>query len=339
MTPHPTTEQTPESELRQIATAIEAWRKANGMTKTALIAKYGELGSDSTFGKCLDGRRIEELVLDKWLPQYRSAWAQIQQKRCAEPMLDDLDGVANLRELYADTRDAEDNTRFILLLGDSGSGKTTALDILMSKPNCANAIKVEVLSIWRDARGRGTAAPLLRAIARTLGIRDLPQRKEDLHNEVIAALQPQRRAILLDEAHHLCPEGLNEIKHIINLTGCTVVAAAMPTLWDRLTGTEKGYQEAKQLNLSRLAGSIWVAPTVNDFRRLLTERCPELSAQVIHQVAPALLEASARAGHVKYLVKVTRSFRRRLGEGEPPTKDTLVAAAADVKRRQATRPQ
>lgn len=329
MNTDPTTEQTPESELRQIATAIETWRADSRMTKKALLDRWPELGTDSTYGKIQAGKLHELNVSDKWLPQYRSVWDQITNDNVAdrpELLLEYLEGPSEASNAYVETRRESGNARFILILGESGSGKTSIVKVMKSKPYNAALLDIEAVEIWRDRRGRGTGTALLRKIAEKLGLDDLPVQRDSLFNLVISKLQGTRRCLIVDEAHHLCPEGINTLKALINLSPVIIIALAMPGLWSRLASARHGWAECKQLTGNRLARCIYLGLNRTDVIALMQDRIQELGDANIAKASTALMADAPAYGNMKFVSAVIRRFQREVQDGQDATLETFMSA-------------
>lgn len=331
-----TTTVTPEHELQSLARNIETYRTDAGLSKAVFLREYPELGTDKTYGKIVAGDFAELKIEEKWLPAYRHVWMQIEGDDQVHEVgiIQDLSGPRELCRAFLETRRERGNSRFILVLGDSGVGKSTALQIVKSKPYGQNAIEIEAIEGWKNRQARGSDMALLRALLRKLGVKQPPVSRDEMIQEVVDKLQGKARYLFIDEAHHLCPNGLNMIKSLINLTPVIVVATAMPILWERLSSSRQGWVECKQLTTNRLAEKIHLRLEKADVVRFLTETAPELDTGTIGKAAVALLDDAPRLGNMKFVSAVVKRFKREIAAGQEATIETFInAIAAEKKRR------
>jgi hypothetical protein len=336
-----TPDQSPESELREIGQRIETYRADLSMPKATLLRQYPELGTDKTFGLIVKpGSDLSELKIEeRWLHAYRSVWHQIEGAEDAQMpgLIADLQGPVELCRAFLETRTELGNRRFILLLGDSGVGKSSAIQALKSKPYGGNVVTVEACSIWRnDKTTKGTDMPLLRAIGKALGLRDLPRGRDTLLEVVIAKLQGVRRCLCIDEAHHLCPDGFNAIKALINMTPVIVVATAIPHLWDKLSGSRAAWAECKQLTGNRLKELIHLRLQKQDVVRVLETNLTDLAAALapkdMERAAAAILTEAVHLGNLSFVEAVVRRYRREIKAGQDHSFETLLNATAATKK-------
>lgn len=336
----PIPETDPQRQLREIATAIETYRADLGMTKATLLRQYSELGTDKTYGKVISGDFAELKIEDKWLPAYQDVWSRIQSEEPddASGLIADMHGPMELCRSYLETRNEKGNSRFILILGDSGIGKTTAIDILKAKPYGNLILVSEACEIWKNKYGKGTAAPLLREIGKSLGLRDLPASRDKLKDVIVETLNSKRRCLVIEEAHHLCPEGVNVLKTLINLTPVIIIATAMPILWDKLSGSRHAWAECKQLTGNRLAERIYLTLKLADVQRFLTARTSahdiQLAPEVIKKCAERVAAEAVHYGNFKFVACVAKRFLREIRAGQDADVSTFTnAIAAEKKRR------
>ncbi len=320
-------------QLSEAATNIDTYRADLGMTKAALLRQYPELGTDRTYNKIIAGDHTQ-LDLEKWSDAYAHVWRQIKDADSSadDSLIPTLSGPVELCRSYLETRLTKGNDRFILIQGESGVGKTSAIQVMLGKPYGGLMVVVEALDVWKKDN-RNTAVPMLRAIAEELGIKDLPARRDAIMREVIAKLKGQRRCLVIEEAHHLCPQGLNTLKAIINLTPTIIVATAIPQLWDRLTSSRDTYMEVRQLIGNRLAERIQLTLSTDDIRALLLQRGVVLSAAELDAVTARLREAARGNGCLKFCAKVCARFCREVSKGEASSKETFITAIAREQKR------
>jgi type II secretory pathway predicted ATPase ExeA len=324
---------TSEAELSALGQSIETYRNDLGMPKATLLRDYPELGTDKTYSKILSGS-THDLNVEKWLAAYQTAWSHIQNTDVSEEatLLGQLTAPSELCRSYLECRNERSNARFILVLGDSGCGKTSAVQVMKAKPYGTAVHVIEAADVWRTSRG--TAAPLLRAIAKELGLRDLPKTRDGLLEVVVDKLKGQRRCLVVDECHHLCPAGLNTLKTLINLTPVVIIATAMPVLWDKLAGSREAWAECKQLTGNRLAERIVLQLDVNEVAKYLAARLDgALSAEVIDKAAAHVLPLARGLGNLRFVDACTKRFIRESRRDQEPSLELWANSVALEKKK------
>lgn len=335
----PTPSNAPADQLRALAANIETYRQDLGLQKAPLLRQYPELGSDKTYGKIVAGD-FAQLDLETWLEKYAHVWSQIQHDDAQpdEGLIDSLGGPVELCRAYLETRNEKGNARFILVLGDSGLGKTSAVQVMKAKPYGALVFDLEASDAWKDKQGRGTASPLLRAIGDRLGLKDLPAGRDRLLGAIVAKLRERRVCLVIEEVHHLCPQGINTLKTLINLTPAIIIATGLPVLWDKLAGSRAAWAECKQLTGNRLAERVELRLSTPDVERFLRLRLePELKAAevegLVKKSAARLLPEAVTRGNLKFVSKVCRRFQLETRKGQDPTAETFANAIEIEKKK------
>lgn len=323
-------------QLREVAANIETYRADLGLLKAPLLRQYPELGSDKTYGKIISGN-FDQLDVPAWLEKYQHIWALIQHDELAgdEGLIESLSAPVELCRSYLETRNEKGNGRFILLLGDSGVGKTSAVNVMKSKPYGGLIYDLEATDVWKDKNGRGTAVPLLQAIGERIGLKGLPASKSKLLSVVVSKLKERRICLVIEEVHHLCPQGVNTLKTLINLTPVIIVATGLPVLWEKLAGSRSAWAECKQLTGNRLAERIELVLTAKDVCAFLVRRLGDAIATPEFQAkaAPLLIQEAVSRGNMKFISKAVQTFQRQTGKGEEPTLETFKNAIAQEKKR------
>ena len=333
-TPAPTPTDTAE-QLRSVAQNIETYRIDLVMSKAQLLRDYPELGSDKTNGKIVSGN-LEQLDAASWLEKYQHVWNQIQHDEQGgdEGLIETLGAPVELCRSYLETRNEKGNGRFILVLGESGMGKTSAVNVMKSKPYGGLIYDLEATDVWKDKNGRGTAAPLLQAIGERIGLKGVPSSKSRLLSVVVNKLKERRICLVIEEVHHLCPQGVNTLKTLINLTPVIIIATGLPTLWEKLAGSKAAWAECKQLTGNRLAERIELRLTPADVSAFLVKRLGEVAtSEFTTKTAPLLIQEAVSRGNMKFIAKAAQTFLRQVGKGEDATVETMKNAIAQEKKR------
>ena len=325
---NPTPNQQAERELRGLATQIEDYREVSNITQADLLAKYRELGTDRTFRRLVKGE-LEELNVEEQLIKYRLAWHQIEAARtveASEPRYDDLDGISRFRLAFMRVSQDRGNARCLFLLGASGTGKTSCEEFVEDKYG-AYVSSIEASEAWKSKAGDGTAGPMLRAIAHALGLPKPPQRRDGLLNTLSDALEIRRRAIIVREAGHLCSQGLDTIKTLINRTPTVFILSSLPHLWDRMMSDRDAYVAARQLTGNRHAGTIRLKLVPKDVETILSRRLG-LEGKLLSDAVEKILPEARQHGNLAYVREVVKA---QLRSGKTNAMKSLCDAMADAK--------
>ncbi len=323
-------------QLLSTAKHIDTYRADLGISKASLLRDFPELGSDKTYGKLVNGD-ASQLDAAAWLEKYEHVWGQIQhdEQGADEGLIESLDAPVELCRSYLETRNERGNGRFILLLGDSGVGKTSAVQVMKSKPYGGLIFDLEATDVWKDKAGRGTAVPLLQAIGERIGLKGLPASKAKLLGVIIGKLKERRICLVIEEVHHLCPQGVNTLKTLINLTPVIIIATGLPVLWEKLAGSRAAWAECKQLTGNRLAERIELRLTVADVSAFITRRLGSdlATPDFLQRCAPLLTQEAVSRGNMKFVSKTVQTFQRQVGKGEDATVETFKNAIALEKKK------
>lgn len=313
-------------ELAALAQRIKDWQEHRGITTAALIRQYPDLGSDKTYGLLCRGE-FGELDIERWLIAYRQAWVVMEslaeREAQNEDIYDDVTACVQLRHALMDILLERGSTRFVLVEGDSGSGKTSTAIALQRKYG-SRVLIIEA----SDATGESPMA-LLRQILEALGCSQLPVSTAGCLTLVQRQLRTRRVCIIIDEAHHLGKPSLNTIKTLINTTPGEFVALALPTLWKRLE--HQAWEEVRQLTGNRLAMRIAIPSALRemDVRKLLERRAKVTEPRAVKAVA----EAARGNGNLQFVAQVCRRIREMRVDGTPTAEQVEVAIAQQRKRR------
>ena len=148
--------------------------------------------------------------------------------------------------------------------------------------------------------------------------------------EVIGFLKERRLVLIINEAHHLGPRGLNMVKTLLNQTPTVIVLECIPALLTRMLGGT--YEEAVQLTGNRLCERVYLAPPQTDEILLMLERrgVKFADAETRNTTAKQLAEHAPMYGNWRFIIQVTRKLYE--GTKRAPILTAAVARAiADVK--------
>jgi DNA transposition AAA+ family ATPase len=316
-------------EIVEIATRIGEWQARHGLSDSALLRAYPDLGSSKTWWAAKKGELSEGYDLDEWLTKYRAAWTVIEsipESTPDEDLYDDLSCVLALRRTLLETFAEADTGRVILVEGESGTGKTKALAIMRMKYG-QRLTAIEASDAWGD-----NPMALLGSILIALGakMQNLPAGRYERMEKVVELLREPRRCVAIDEGHHLGPHTLNTLKTLVNRTPGEFLVMAMPTLWRAL---ERGaYEEARQLTRNRLAERVKLGLNVRDVEKVVTRRVPALNG-CAGQAAKMIAEKAAGFGNLAFVRDVCRRLVAMAQTGDLAIADVAKAVEQEIRSR------
>lgn len=316
------------AELRDLGQKIRTWQTARELSDTAMVKRFGGLGSTKTYTRVFHGD-LTELDLDRQLANYRAVWALLESvegdEERSEPLYDDLSPVVQLKRGVFDVFRQTGNQRFLLMEGDTGLGKSKARHLLIEKYG-QRLLWVEATEVWNDSPGA-----FLAAVLSALGVRELPQMAVERFNRVIARLNETRVCLIVDELHHAGPRILNTIKTILNQSPGEVVGLAMPTLWRRIE--REAYEEVRQLTGNRLAERIKLSLRESDVAKIITRRVPGAS-DTAKEATRLLMDRAPRYGNLAFVSAVCgRVAELAEGTSGPDLEAWGTAISQEVARR------
>ena len=256
-----------ESELVETAAKIAAWGESHGMSRAQLVRNFTDLGSEKSF-RDISAGNLEGYNAENQLTKYRAVYATMEElanQGGEERIYDDLGTVVKIRRAFLGVVKATGTNRVLIVQGESGVGKTTAVGLLRGKYGTGRISYVEASDVWADSPNA-----FLGAILRALGVTELPAGRVQRLEEVQARLAISRRCLVIDEAHHLGPHCLNTVKTLVNTTPGEFILVAIPTLWNKLQA--HAYQEAKQIATNRLSERVKLTLDEADIRLYLSKR-------------------------------------------------------------------
>ena len=211
-----------------------------------------------------------------------------------------------IRRAFLGVVKATGTNRVLIVQGESGVGKTTAVGLLRGKYGTGRISYVEASDVWADSPNA-----FLGAILRALGVTELPAGRVQRLEEVQSRLGISRRCLVIDEAHHLGPHCLNTVKTLVNTTPGEFILVAIPTLWNKLQA--HAYQEAKQIATNRLSERVKLTLDEADIRTYLSKRfgaeAPRSDMAAALKVAAKIIRPAALlAGNYAFVRDVAREL-------------------------------
>jgi len=313
---------------KKIAGTIMAYQAERGWSERQLLLQFPDIGTSKDWWAVRNGKLDDRDGADL-LSRCRSVVAQIEALRDAaakgEDLYDDMHPVVEMTRAIPALLTTSGNDRVLLIQGEPGSGKTTALNLLRTRLGAA-IVPIEASEAWGDS-----PLALLAAVLRALGVTDLPISAADRLERAKDVMRGSRRVLVIDEAHHLGPRNLNVLKSLVNGTAWGFVLLAIPTLWRKL---ERGaYEEARQLTTNRLAERIKLeCPTARDCQRMLERRVGKIPD--MREAAELVVKQAATHGGLGFVRDVCkRLVDVRDAGAEISLRDVGMAVEKELKSR------
>ena len=292
-----------ESELVETAAKIAAWGESHGMSRAQLVRNFTDLGSEKSF-RDISAGNLEGYNAENQLTKYRAVYATMEElanQGGEERIYDDLGTVVKIRRAFLGVVKATGTNRVLIVQGESGVGKTTAVGLLRGKYGTGRISYVEASDVWADSPNA-----FLGAILRALGVTELPAGRVQRLEEVQARLAISRRCLVIDEAHHLGPHCLNTVKTLVNTTPGEFILVAIPTLWNKLQA--HAYQEAKQIATNRLSERVKLTLDEADIRTYLAKRFKDAQPAELKVAAKIVRPSALLAGNYAFVRDVAREL-------------------------------
>ena len=292
-----------ENELVETAAKIAAWGESHGMSRAQLVRNFTDLGSEKSF-RDISGGQLEGYNAENQLTKYRAVYATMEElanQGGEERIYDDLGTVVKIRRAFLGVVKATGTNRVLIVQGESGIGKTTAVGLLRGKYGTGRISYVEASDVWADSPNA-----FLGAILRALGVTELPAGRVQRLEEVQSRLGISRRCLVIDEAHHLGPHCLNTVKTLVNTTPGEFILVAIPTLWGKLQA--RAYQEAKQIATNRLSERVKLTLDEADVRLYLSKRFQDASAADLKVAAKIIRPSALLSGNYAFVRDVAREL-------------------------------
>lgn len=338
---HTTTTEHPKlTELRQIARQARDYQTERGWSDSQMLREIPQLGSTKTYKRILDPNdSLEELNIDNQLKSFGHALEMIKLRRTSdrqpEPEYDDFENVVNSLAAIARALNEESIARFVAIQGENGTGKDAVKNALLSRWGTVT-LATEATEFWRDS----LAAPCNAVLAEYNRVR-----KADLKPKVYPAqtfellceaIGEQRLVLLINEAHHLGPRGLNLVKSLINrCPKLVIVAEFIPALLRRLLSAN--YEEAIQLFGNRLCERVTLPnPPANEILLMLERRGVKIeNPKTMKVVLDELSSESKNFGNWRYVIQFAREARAVSG-GNALTLEHFATARSNARQRRVT---
>ena len=333
---------TPLEQLRALAREVQNYQLERDWSDAKLCKEIAHVGSTKTYKRILDADDdLDELNVESQTRNYSAAVEYITalrtKDRPAEPEYEEFSNIRSVRAAVfrALQEDEECVARLVIVEGNTATGKDAVRrNLLKVWPKIT--VAVEATELWRDslavpARTIYNALTIVKQADKDTKETPKPPRyPAEILAEVIGALKERRLVLIINEAHHLGPRGLNMVKTLLNQTPTVIVLECIPALLTRMLSGS--YEEAIQLTGNRLCERVYLAsPPANEILMMMEKRGVKFAdAETKNNAATMLAGEAPNFGNWRYVSQVTRKLIEAAKRGPVSTK-AVTQAATDVR--------
>jgi hypothetical protein len=314
-------------ELISIARKIKQWQDARGKTTSWMLRKYAGLGSDRTYNKLISGN-TEQLNVETQLVNYRGALLVIESigdiSEKSATIISDLSSIVQVECAVLKVMERTGINRFVLIEGDTGSGKTTTMQYILGK--YGDRFRWTEMSVLFGDSPYNFLCLVLKAY----GHETMPTNAAKAFHLACEEMKV-RRGIFVDELHHAGPRILNTIKTLINHTPCEFICGAKETLWRELE--KASMEDCRQLTQNRLSARVRLDRLNGvDVARILKRACPGIDFPIEHAVS--MIDKAAKGhGNLSFVRGVCERAAEKYETGKIGMKDLAALIAEEQQSR------
>jgi type II secretory pathway predicted ATPase ExeA len=252
-----------DSEVSTVAALAESWRKRNGLTHEAFIARFKPYVLDSKGWHLIRFQPFSEWGtgrdrLRKGVAGLRAALADADHK-AVNPLIETINTTRLARSL-AQLRKQRTAQRFAFIVGPTGSGKSSTLDYAeQALADGRKIVRIRGREAWKSPR------EFLADWGKALGVSEMRESCAAAQTQVREALIALSDALVfVDEGHRMTATEINMLIDWSNDladagdSAVHFVIAAMDTLWSKLN--EDARDEAAQLRVNRCLNILTLEP-------------------------------------------------------------------------------
>ena len=330
----------PITELRELAREVRQYQQERGWSDNELVRQISHIGSSKPFKRILNEKDdlTDGMNVERQLENYRAARVLIEQLRgkdaLAEPEYPDFSNIVTSKIAIHRALAEHSIARLVIIQGPTGTGKDAVLK------HCLNEWSNIAVSVEADEHWRHSAVVPPRAILTEIAVRrdvdggefKLPFSPWDQQQELYRRLNKRKLVLFINEAHHMGPRALNDVKGIISNTPTVVVMLCIPALLRRLE--MNSHEEVIQLTGNRLQERVTLTnPPSDEVLTLLKRRGVKFdSAAAQNTIARMVTERAPMFGNWRFVSLVARELVAA-SDRQPVTDDVGVKAINAVEAR------
>jgi hypothetical protein len=329
--------------LRQMAQEVHQYQTERGWSDARLYKSVASIGSTKTYKRILDPEDdLDGLSVENQVRNFEIALETItllrQRDTAPEVEFPDFANITDSLSAVIRALGEESVARFVVIQGESGTGKDAVKNAILRKFSKLT-VPVEANELWKES----AAIPLL-DILRALDLRKrsdaetgepfkippYPQARLEL---IIGQIGDAQTILLINEAHHFGPRGINLVKTLLNsCPRLVVVFLCIPSLLNRLIKTS--YEECIQLFGNRLCERVQLKqPPQSEVLTLLERRGVKFEDRATaHDITAKIAELSCQFGNWRFVTRLGRELRAK-SDGKPVTVEIYARAKTLVESR------
>ena len=300
-------------EIIDICKVISAYAVRRGIGLRKLVAEFPALGSVSTFSDMKAGK-TDKYDLPAQIANYRAV-AQYVAEGAGHEERYPLQAVAVIEGAVKKVMRSWGLDRVVVVDGESGMGKTTAVEMLCAKYG-SRLMLLETTEVWDD-----NPRALLWVILKAFGVLTPPASKVDALDRVLEHLSVSRKCLVIDEAHHLGPRCMNVVKTLVNQSPGEFCLLGIPSVWAKMF--KQAYIEARQLFTNRLSERVTLVLDDGAVGEYVKFVFADAAAAEVKKAAQLIRPAAMQHGNMAFVRDVCR-------EMEELTQDAVIAAVQRV---------
>ena len=220
---------------------------------------------------------------------------------------------------------AEERNRLVIVLSDTGGGKTTIARAI-NRDFPGRSASCEATESWRKSYLAG-----IHGIGGACHLKGMANNSRAAEDELFKELAARPRIVQIDEGNYFGPACLNLVKAILNKSSSVVVLYALPVFWTYITRTSQ--HEAKQLRNRTAALLPFDSVRTADVRLALESTIPNFSS--LNGSSAKAVDSVRRSANSFGLWNTVFSVAHYIADeadGGPVTLDMVESAVADISK-------
>ena len=218
----------PDSTIAECRTVMEA----SGLSLAAVAREIGPGCSQATLSQWLSGQYAGNVAaVTARVRQWLDTRAELAKHALSVAGLDRHVRLGNTTALHGALAYAQAESDIVCVHGPSGAGKTTALRFYAETHRGATYVAMTVAV--------RTPAGMLARVADAVGAGTGHRSALAAETAIVEQLGDRNAILIVDEAHHLTPQLLDELRCIRDIARCGLALAGDDSLWAVLAGSRR----------------------------------------------------------------------------------------------------
>ena len=242
-----------------IAERMSGWLDASGMSIAEAARQIGSGVSQATLSTWLRGLyKGDNTAVAKRVGRWLDTQEEMARSNAAPSAIDRHIALGVTEEIHASLAYSQAAGDVVLIHGRSGAGKTHALRRFKASRSVVHLVTMTAAV--------ATVAGLLSRVAVAVDAGARHHSAAAAEAAIIGCLEGRSALLIVDEAHHLSPRLLDELRCIRDISECGLALAGSDDLWTSLAGSRRCDQI-----VGRIALRVGLPAVSESDIRLLTE--------------------------------------------------------------------